>query len=454
MDIYINDDQLQETAMNNDIFPLLEIPELSICLQSCDFSLATEDNIARPTSMYVMTLYKQIIDNFMGISADSLIGVGREGNEEEDGAYNATLQVLVLNKICFKFFQNIGVDDFNMSDLYRPDPLRTRRQLSAVVNYARFREERMFDCNRFISQTEALLGQLRSKFDDYNLLQQQLNDYDEEATQLGGAELEFLEENNSELESQLKDLTHVQQRLSLGYDNYKEEKQKMLKELESFGFQLVELESLKEKLTKYSETNLEALETGISELESLLNDKQRNLSELQKSQQNLKVSMQTFQRVIEELYELLKVISTELQESHMRESNLMDLKQQLIIRRDKMEVMLSSGLMVKMSVLQEQLDAQKDQLGDLERNARLESQRYDQELGELQEEYAEKVAPQVQEAEQNIERDFIFGEVKELEQKMQSIKVEFKNEVDAIELEYSLLAGHINKYMEIMLDKL
>lgn len=440
--------------MNNDIFPLLDIPELSICLQSCDFSLATEDNIARPTSMYVMTLYKQIIDNFMGISADSLINIGREDDEEDDAAYNATLRVLVLNKICFKFFENIGVNDFNMLDLYRPDALRTRRLLSAVVNYARFREERMFDCNRFISQTEALLGQLRSKFDDYNLLQQQLEDYDEEAANVGGPELESLEDNNKELEAQLKNLTQIQQTLSSDYNKYKDEKQKMLKELESFGFQVVELESLKEKLSKFSDTNLQALQDGISELQTMLGDKQRNLAELQKSQKNFEVSTQTFQRIIEELYELLRIISTELQESHMKESNLMDLKQQLIIRRDKMETMLSSGLMVKMSVLQEQLDIHRTQLDDLERNARLESKRYDQELSELQQEYADNVVPQVQQAEQNIERDFILGQVKQLEQKMQSIKVDFQNEVDAVELEYSLLAGHINKYMETMLDKL
>lgn len=440
--------------MNNDIFPLLDIPELSICLQSCDFSLATEDNIARPTSMYVMTLYKQIIDNFMGISADSLINIGREDDEEDDAAYNATLRVLVLNKICFKFFENIGVNDFNMLDLYRPDALRTRRLLSAVVNYARFREERMFDCNRFISQTEALLGQLRSKFDDYNLLQQQLEDYDEEAANVGGPKLESLEDNNKELEAQLKNLTQIQQTLSSDYNKYKDEKQKMLKELESFGFQVVELESLKEKLSKFSDTNLQALQDGISELQTMLGDKQRNLAELQKSQKNFEVSTQTFQRIIEELYELLRIISTELQESHMKESNLMDLKQQLIIRRDKMETMLSSGLMVKMSVLQEQLDIHRTQLDDLERNARLESKRYDQELSELQQEYADNVVPQVQQAEQNIERDFILGQVKQLEQKMQSIKVDFQNEVDAVELEYSLLAGHINKYMETMLDKL
>ena len=51
-----------------DIFPLLDLEELVICLQSCDFAMATEEHIARPTSQYVITLYKQIIENFMGIS--------------------------------------------------------------------------------------------------------------------------------------------------------------------------------------------------------------------------------------------------------------------------------------------------------------------------------------------------------------------------------------------------
>ncbi|AQZ11521.1 NUF2 (YOL069W) [Zygosaccharomyces parabailii] len=440
--------------MSDDIFPLLDISELAICLQSCDFSLATEENIAKPTSMYVVTLYKQIIDSFMGISADALISVGREGEEEEAAIYNDTLQVLVLNKICFKFFQNIGVSDFNMLDLYKPDPLRTRRLLSAVVNYARFREERMFDCNKFISQTETLLGQLRSKFDDYNLLHQQLEDNEEDATQLGVQKIGELEENNKNLEIELKKLTQVQKTLSLDYNSYKQQKQKMLKELEGLGFQLVELESLKDKLTKYSDTNSDELEAGIAELQGILNTRQERLRELETAQQNLRVSMQTFQRVIEEIYELLRIISTELQDSHLKESSLIDLKQQLVIRRDKLETMLSSGLLAKISVLQKQLDEQRSKLDELQKNFAIEKEENDQKLGELQKEYSNNVVPHLQQAEQGIERDFITGEVKELEQKMQKIQIDFQNELDAVELEYSLLAGHINKYMETMLERI
>ena len=143
--------------MSKDVFPHLDLQELVVCLQSCDFSLATEENISRPTSQCMITLYKQIIDSFMGISPDALLndrrnfedqgrngdgGNGSSGNDgsdndgnnegnnddnDNDAVYNNTLRVLALNKICFKFFQDIGVPDFCIMDLYKPCLLYTSR---------------------------------------------------------------------------------------------------------------------------------------------------------------------------------------------------------------------------------------------------------------------------------------------------------------------------------------
>lgn len=455
--------------MSADIFPLLDYSELAICLQSCDFSLATEENIARPTSQFVITLYKQIIDSFMGISSDALLKKGQEHikdateyeEENEEAFYSESLQVLVLNKICYKFFQNIGVSDFNMMDLYRPDTQRTKRLLSAVVNYARFREERMFDCNRFISQTEALLGQLRSKFDDYNLLQQQMKRYEEEEKQIdevgvqsNGDELEALESNNRSIETQLKKLTQIQETLSIDYNNYKEQKQRMLKELETLGFQIVELDSQWEKLEKYAESNMDELERSIEELGMLLEAKQQKLSQLEHSQENLRTSAQTFQRVIEELYGILQIVSVEIQNSHRKEEGLVELKRQLALRHSKVENILTSGVMVKLSILEEQLEMQKNKLTELTESSKNDHEAKAQHLLSLQRKYTEQIMPEIQEAEMHIEKDLMVGEVKKLEGKMHSLQVEFQQEVEAIDMEYSLLAGHMNKYLEVMLEKM
>lgn len=37
----------------------------------------------------------------------------------------------------------VGIDDFSMRDILRPEPPRVRRCFSAVINFAKFREERM-----------------------------------------------------------------------------------------------------------------------------------------------------------------------------------------------------------------------------------------------------------------------------------------------------------------------
>lgn len=461
--------------MSNDVFPLLDTSELAVCLQSCDFSLATEENITRPTSQWVITLYKQIIDSFMGVSAEvalSMKDVGyintdqtADGNGKDDledeTAYSNTLQVLVLNKICYRFFQNIGVSDFNMLDLCKPDLPRTRRLLSAVVNYARFREERMFDCNKFISQTEALLGQLRSKFDDFNLLQQQIKQYEEDEKLIetivhvdNGDELEALENNNRNVEAQLKRLTQIQETLSIDYNNYKEEKQKMLKELESQGFQIVELESQRQKLQNYSEANIEGLERSIKELRDLLSSNQKKLSELEKSQNNLNISKITFQRIIEELYDVLRLVSIELQESHKKQLGLEEIKQQLITKRDKMSNALSSGILQKVSLLQEELNLQNRKLGALLEKSKVENESNTNQIRDLQQKYREEVVPEMRHTEIHIEKNLIAGEVKKLEQQMRDLKIEFQQEVDGVELEYSLLAGHINKYMKSMLQNM
>ena len=464
--------------MNKFTFPVLEVSEIVVMLQKCDFSLATEENILRPSSEYVITLYKQIIESYMGMSAEYLLNIGTnngrnngsrnntmeglgESNEYDDnGAYIETLQILVLNKICYKFFQNIGVDDFNIMDLYKPDAQRMKRLLSAIVNYARFRGERIEDCTYVIERAEQLLSELLSKFDRLNLLQQMMKQYqdnnqtDQILLQNNGDELTELHEENIKLETQLKKLTQVQEALSIDYNNYKDEKQKMLKDLESLGFQWIELDSQKKKLEKYSKTDMDELTRSIDGLSNLLKIKQSQMKKLEVNQKNLQVSVQTFQKVIEDLYDVIRLLSTELQETHRNEVDILDFKQQLSMRRDKMQEVLSSGIMYKLSLLEEQLHSQQERLNELKKNTKTQAGSNDVRIAQLKKQYSEDLIPKIREQEEHIERDLILGVIKGLEAQISDIQSNFQKEVDAIELEYSLLASHINQYMERMLERM
>jgi len=42
-----------------------------------------------------------------------------------------------------KLMSKIGVENFSIRDVIKPEPLRLRRDLSALINFAKFREDRM-----------------------------------------------------------------------------------------------------------------------------------------------------------------------------------------------------------------------------------------------------------------------------------------------------------------------
>lgn len=458
--------------MNRDVFPLLDVPEIVMCLESCDFTLATEEEISRPTSPYIMSLYEQIIKGFAGVTTDrTLDDTTKRMSDEESRLFMPTLRIITLNRTCYRFFKDIGVDDFGMADLKRPTFERVRRLLSAVVNYARFREERMFDCKKFISTMEVLLNRLRSKFDDYNLLAQQTNDiqqliggYMEKAdidinnlgnTELQGkfdAEYNKLELENKELESQLKNLTSMQETFSIDYNNYRLEKQELLKELESTEYRIIELESKREKLQKGLDTDMVKLDKEISDLKQQLQVKEKSQIALEAKQTNLQVSAKAYEDFINELYELLRILSTELQDSQRNERGLIDMKEQLIANRDNLKNILATTVVERMSALQRQITHDEPRLQELVQMSQTQLQKFEDQKKEISEYYYQVIQPKQEESEDYIHRILINGKIKTAEKELQENKSKYEQQKKQLEKELSGIVDCIVKYMEDLLN--
>ncbi|AMD19063.1 HBR162Cp [Eremothecium sinecaudum] len=455
--------------MNSDNFPILDVQELVTCLQECDFSLATVDNIERPSSQFAVKLFKQIIDTFMGISPDSLLSnknnfrnlvPDQDEDESEDGShlYADALNVMALNRICYKFFKDIGVADFNVMDLYKPEPYRTRRILSAVANYARFREEAMLeldggqhpDGTRYLEKTDTLLRDLRGRFDQINALQGRI----QQLKELQNVDkLDSLEKTNKNLESELKHLNRVQEALTVEYERYKVEKQALLTELESLGYELIELESTRDKLKKYTETDLNQLNKSVDELNNLLGQQQEQLAQLEQSQKSLTVSLNSIQSLTQELFEVLQIVSTDLQDSHLKEGNLLDTKHKLLQNTANLNNLLSSGIMAKISLLQEQLDSQKQKLSALEQSTQSKEHENSETLKNLRRQHTKEVLPEVHDVEKRYTTE-VANAVSSYNAQMKHLRDENQREVDAIDLEYSLLANHIKNYMDTINERI
>lgn len=161
--------------------------------------------------------------------------------------------------------------------------------------------------------------------------------------------------------------------------------------------------------------------------------------------------MNTFQTLTHELYDVLQLISTDLQESHLREANLIDMREQLLQTDQKLNNILSSGVMVKMKILQSQLDNQKKKLHQLEGETKAKQIENSETLQLLQRQYTDEVVPDLRAAEEQVENDLANGTIKNYDYEISQLKQAFQTEIDAIDLEYSLLSSHINRYMEEML---
>lgn len=455
-------------AMLTDEFPLLDVPELVLCLQECDFSAATEETITKPTSMSIIRLYQQIIDLFANINTESYI---TQPNEDMTQTLDTsdTIPIAILNLTCHKFFKVIGIPDFNMMDLCRPDFQRTRRLLSAVVNYARFREERIFDCKEPIQEMSLLSEQLEKKFDSFNLLRQQNNEIRAEVGYLAPnrsdtnqgdqtSDEEFnvnrLDSMSNELEIELKELTRQQNILRSEYELYQLTKSNSVKELEKYQYQLVDLESKRDKLDAISKTDVTKLDEDIEQLKRQLDENKNKYQELEDKQTNLNVTLQTLERVISELYDLTNVISSDLKISYDKEVSMINAKKTLTEKRTTLKNILATSLSSQLKLANEQLSRQELLRSNLKKEMSERVNENEEKIKILKDNYSNEIMTNLNETNNYITNNIMNKEIKSIESEIDSKKQKFNNELDELEEEYGYLVNEIKEYMSTILNNI
>ncbi|KAL6947749.1 hypothetical protein ACO0RG_000335 [Hanseniaspora osmophila] len=472
----------------NDLFPLLEVEELVSCLQSCDFSIASFESIAKPTPAFVITIYKQIIDSFMGLSPDQLIeqqqrksatqnnlntlnsNNNNNNNNNNDTNVNdstingaalgsltdesETLNILILNKICFNFFQDLGVNDFNIMDLYKPEYNKTRRLLSAVVNFARFREEKIHDCIQYVQTTEELMTRLREKFEESNAIAEQYGTHKSEDIFTINDQLKTHEKENQDLQEALKNLLSVQRELMDGYEEYKKTKQQVLTTLENLGFEEIELESDRDKLSKYCNMKTEEIDFMISNLQQKLHTKKETLTILENQQQELYSKMDDFNKIFNELNQIMKYIVTDIQEAHRKEEQLVAQQQQNASTCKKLETLLNSNVLAKCSILQQQIEQQTESWAQVREEQNEKYTEHEERLTLLMKQYETDIIPRTQKQRKYVFEELINGRIQELNYQIQSLKANSAARVQEVEMEYSHLSEEIRRYINEMLETL
>ncbi|VEU21350.1 DEKNAAC102455 [Brettanomyces naardenensis] len=215
--------------------------------------------------------------------------------------------------IVYKFLCDCGVDDFSIRDVAKPDPTRVRIILSAIINFARFREERMNDCDVLLESSDDVVVKYKEVLDHNNEVQNRMTSLNDELASEGYT-MEQVDMRNDELESKLKELRNDQQRLATEHGKYKSDKTGLVKELENQSALYLGTEKDLEQVRPYIKESPESVRELIARMKESLKEEQDKVKDLDTHSKKISVSLDSFQLLIQEFKNLnrtLEEIQTE-----------------------------------------------------------------------------------------------------------------------------------------------
>lgn len=304
-------------------FPILKIPELlSIMNELCpDMLLATD--FKNTTCDRIKPVYQQLTKLLFttmhsGNDMPSFTDLLQHDNSDSNSIvqpYDDTISEIKQMKNILYSMRACGVYDCTLNDIIQPDSVRTKKILSAFINYARFREEKLSLYTQYSEQTEQLIDdkynaeqtntELTNKLSqleqqsliDTPIIQQLTSDITQYTSELESVRLQYdtikqwIDINTSTLQSdQAMHQQSLNKRSQLQNEN-----------IRINGFIIKDPEKLKSQVSDNS-AQLNTIKTQLTEQNQIIRDKNNKLVSVNKTSDKLSERIES----MNELHELMK----------------------------------------------------------------------------------------------------------------------------------------------------
>lgn len=138
-------------------FPAVSTDELLSVLHELGLSV-TADDVARPQGAMVQKVYMAFLDTLAGTMPD-MLEAQRDAlcaSLEHRDMYEDGVAWLLYFREVRAMMEAATVHDFHLQDLTRPTAKRFKRHMSALVNFFRFRSDRLAEFDELVLDTEDL----------------------------------------------------------------------------------------------------------------------------------------------------------------------------------------------------------------------------------------------------------------------------------------------------------
>ncbi|KAJ3216175.1 kinetochore-associated Ndc80 complex subunit nuf2 [Dinochytrium kinnereticum] len=304
-------------------FPNLKPSEILTCMSDLQIPMSMED-LEKPSTQRILTVFEQFTDILMGVSRDQFAQPNFAAMEilEYPDLHQDSIILMGFYRQLARLIIEVGVTDFSVRDIIKPEPGRIRRILSAIINFAKFREERLSvfeDCTRrstdYIDQRQLLLEKNQDLADKVNSLK--LQRAEEEPA------FQRFRERNQALTAELRDLKRVQMSMTEEIDALKKSKSEVTDKLNNTQFLLVNGKQDCVRLRSRIVQSPEKLQQAISDMNQSVQGEKVNIASLEKRIRDLHSKMEHFSVLDQDLLSCVKLM--EECELEMKRANAADL---------------------------------------------------------------------------------------------------------------------------------
>jgi kinetochore protein Nuf2 len=192
--------------------------------------------------------------------------------------HEESLQNLKFLKSTMRLMHICGVHDFGFLDLTSPSFKRFRRQLSAVINFIKFREERLGLYAELQDGREELYAGLMEVEQEHKMLQEQLEATKQKADQRW-EEAQMCNNDEEELESEIAQQNKVQRAIRHESSELKKKANVLKDQIDMAELGLQELESEEKKLQSQVVQPPEELQREMKDIEVTLKQEKNRCKE-------------------------------------------------------------------------------------------------------------------------------------------------------------------------------
>lgn len=427
-------------------FPNLKIHDIILCLKELGINIAEAD-LTHPEKAKepIRRMFEHLTEICTGITRDEMNQPAFSGLSvlEYPELHEDSIPQINSFRACQKLMESCGVKDFTIKDFIEPNAKRLRKQLSGIMNFAKFREERL---NLFIELT----NKRQTLQDKLHTLKQENVDMNNklsimrEQTADEEAEIQKTDRECKELESDVLALNHQQAEIREESSVLKTENNQLKDNIAARSLQLDEFTSQKKKLQGQIVNSPERFRKQIHDVEHSLATEQQEIQAMQRKHREVSAwltIMEEVQGEVDSANESIGEVKVELDKQKVVTGEMDGLRQEQSSHREALR-----ELDENLSQMNRQLSRTEDKLGNLRKQA---STRSKQSEGAMESFSQQLVEAENMRIEMKSRSERLEGEAMRIERENDTERAEQESEITQLEdmykkMEFSVIT-HLQK---------